>query len=88
MHQHGNGHGADAAGDGRNVRGLRGDGVELDVADQAVAAFFAGVFHAVDADVDYIDAVFDHICGHEIGASDRGDENVRLACDAREVGCA
>ena len=67
---------------------LRCDGGELDVAYEAVAALLAGVFNAVDADVDDVDAVFDHVFGDEIGASDRGDEHVCLARDAWQVGGA
>jgi len=52
VEEHGDGHGTDAAGDGGDEGGLFGNRLEVDVADQAVAALAGGVVDAVDADVD------------------------------------
>ena len=51
-HEHGDGHRADAAGDGGDGAALRGDFGEGDVADEPVAFRRGGIVHAVDADVD------------------------------------
>lgn len=88
VHEHGDGHGSDAAGDGGHVAGLGGEGVEVDIADEAVTAGGVGCFEAVDADVDNGGAVFDHVGGDEVGASDGGDEEVGLAGDFGKVGGA
>ena len=59
VHEHGYGHGADSAGDGGHVAGDGAEGFEVDIANEAVAAWGLGVFNAVDADVDNGGAVFD-----------------------------
>lgn len=88
VHEHGDGHGADAAGDGGHVAGFGGNGVVVGIADEAVAPGSLGGFDAVDADVDNGGAVFDHVGGDEVGAPDGGDEEVGLSGDGGEVGGA
>ena len=88
VHEHRDGHGADAAGDGGEVARLGGDGVVIGITDEAVAALCFGIFDAVDADVDDGGAVLDHLGGEEMGAPDRGDDEVGLAGNGGEVGGA
>ena len=70
--QHCDGHRSNAAGNGGDGRGDGLDRCKVDVARQLA------VLAAVHADVDDDRARLDHICGHEIGASDRDDQNIRL----------
>ena len=81
--RHGNRHWADTAGDRCDVGGFGCDRLEFDIADGSRA--FAGIFDAVDADVDDGDTVFDHVCAYEIWAADCGDQYVCLAGDLSEV---
>ena len=85
MHEHGHSHGADPARDGRDLRGLRGDRIEVDIADESIAAFARPILHAVDAHINHCDAFFHHFARDEIGAPDCGDEHIRLARDFSEV---
>ena len=85
LHEQGDGHGADAAGDGGDGAAFGGDFVEGDVADEFVAFFGAGCFDAVDADIDDDGAFFDVLGFEEFGAADGGDDDVGLAGDGAEV---
>ena len=85
LHEEGDGHGADAAGDGGDGAAFGGDFVESDVADEFVAFFGAGGFDAVDADIDDDGAFFDVLGFEEFGAADGGDDDVGLAGDGAEV---
>jgi len=85
LHEEGDGHGADAAGDGGDGSAFGGDFVEGDVADEFVAFFGARGFDAVDADIDNDSAFFDVLGLEEFGAADGGDDDVGLACDGAEV---
>ena len=85
LHEEGDGHGADAAGDGGDGAAFGGDFVEGDVADEFVAFFGAGGFDAIDADINDDSAFFDMLGLEEFGAADGGDDDVGLACDGAEV---
>ena len=85
LHEHGDGHRAHAAGDGRDGFAERGHGVEVHVADDAVAGLLGGVRHAVDADVDDDCAGLDHVGGDEAGLADRGDDDVGQPDDSGQV---
>lgn len=84
-HQHGDGHGAYAAGHGGDGGAFGGDFFKGYVAYQAVAAGGRGVVFAVDSDVDD-DGSFSHEVGfYELGLTDCGDEDVGGATDFSEV---
>ncbi len=83
--EHGDGHGADAAGDWGDGGAARGDVGEVDIADDAVAVFGGWVGDAVDADVDDDGTVFDEVSGDEFRAADGGDEDIGVAADGGEV---
>ena len=85
FHEHGDGHGADAAGNGSDGAALGGYAGEIDIASEAVAGFFAGVFDAVDADIDDDGSVFYPIGLDHIGATYGGDKDVSAAADGGEV---
>ena len=76
--QHRARHRAHAAGHRRDRRRLRADGLEVDVADEAVA-------DAVGADVDHHRALGDHVGGDRVRPPDRGHDHVGLAADRAEV---
>ena len=61
------------------------DFVERDVAGEAVAGFLAGVFDAVDADIDDDGTGFHPVRLDHFRAADRGDEDVRAAADGGQV---
>ena len=63
VEEHGDGHGADAAGDGGDEGGHLAHAVEVDVPDEALALGAVGVRDAVDADVDDDGAWADHLAG-------------------------
>ncbi len=88
FHEHGNGHGTDAAGDGGDFGAERGDVVEIDIADDAEAGFARGVVDAVDADVDDNGSGGHHVGGNEAGTTDGGDDDVGGAENSGEVLCA
>lgn len=69
--EHGDGHGADAAGYGSDVGGDFRDIVEVDVAGQRVRGG-----RAADADIDDDGAGFDHIGLDEVGVAEGSDEDV------------
>ena len=79
--EHGDGHGADAAGDGGDPTGDFGDFIEVDVADGFFGDFAEGVgdFDAVDADVDDHRARFDVVGAKEVGLADGDDDDVGVA---------
>lgn len=77
LHQHGDGHGADAAGDWRDHGGHAADVLGY-VADHAVAALGRGVVHGVDANVNDDGTRLDPVRFHERGLADGGDQNVGL----------
>jgi len=85
FHEHGDGHGSDAARNGCDGAAFGGYAGEIDIAGEAVARFFAGVFDAVDADIDDDDTVFDPIGLDHIGAAYGGDEDIGTAADGGEV---
>jgi hypothetical protein len=76
--EHRDRHRADAAGHRRDQPRAGGGRVELDVADQARVG-------AVDADVDHHRAVLHPIAPDELGAADRGDEDIGPSADPGEV---
>ena len=84
-HEHGDGHGADAAGDGSDDGSLLLHAVEVDVADEAIAALLRGVFDTVDADVDNRGAVLDHVGRDGVGPSGGNNEDVGLARERGHV---
>lgn len=85
FHEHGDSHGADAAGNGGDGATLGGYAGEIDIAGEAVAGFFAGVFDAVDADIDHDGSVFYPIGLNHIGATYGGDKDISAAADGGEV---
>ncbi|EJX01456.1 hypothetical protein EVA_10439 [gut metagenome] len=78
-HQHGNGHGADAARDRRDGTGHCFDGFGIDV-----TAEFA-VFITVDADVDHDSAFFHHIGRNHAGSAYSCNQNISLTSKAGDV---
>ncbi len=86
--EHGDGHRADASGDGSDGRDFFGYGIEVYVANEAIAALSFGSVDAVDADVDDDGALADHIARDVERLSDGGDEDVRLSRYGRHVGGA
>ena len=85
MHEHGDGHGTDAAGDGGDGAAFRGDFVEGDIADEAAALGGGRVVDAIDTDVDDGGALLDEISGDKTGFADGGDEDVGRAADVGDV---
>lgn len=71
VQEHGNGHRADAAGNGGNKRGLFLDRLEIDVADKAKSLLLRRILDAVDAHIDDDDAFFDHVGGDRVGPAGR-----------------
>jgi len=86
--EHGDGHGADAAGDGGDEGGFFFDVFEIDVALEAVADFFGGVFDAIDAYVDNDSAGFNHVGGDGIARAGGGDDDIGAARVVGEIFCA
>src|SRR5712692_7096260 len=99
-HEHGNGHGADAAGHGRERAGDTG-GIGMDIADES-AAFgaefleavwkvvkkalgFFGVRYAVGANIDNRGAGLDPVCFHVTGFAHSGDDDIGAAEDIGQV---
>lgn len=85
FHEHGDGHGADAAGDGGDGGGEGGDLFVGYVAYEASAGLFGGVRDAVDSYVDDDRAFLDPVCFYHFRAAYGGDENVGAAADGGEV---
>ena len=85
VHQHGDRHGADATGHGRDARTPRAHAREMHVAGETVASFFGGIGDAVDADVDDHGAGFHHVGRDKLGAADGGDEDIGLARDRSKI---
>ncbi len=83
--QHGDGHGADAAWDGRYGRGLFGDRLEIHVAHQPVAAPGRAIRDAVDAHVDYHRAIPDHIGRNSRRPPNCRHQYVGIAGDVAQV---
>ena len=81
--EHSDGHGADAAGDGGDVRGFLFDGVEVDVAYGFAGAI--GLLEAVDADVDDDDAFTDVVGGDEVRLADGDDDDVSGAAGGGRI---
>jgi len=61
LHQHGDGHRADAAGHGRDLGNEGRNRREVNVTGEAVSGFLGRIGDAVDADVDDDGAGFDHV---------------------------
>src|ERR1700730_17921119 len=77
LQNHGNRHGADAAGNGRHIR-RKLPRVRVDVAEKAVIG-------AVHADVDHGRAGLHHVGTDDVEVPDRGDQNVRAEGVTLEV---
>ena len=89
MHEHGNGHWADAPRVGGNLAGQRLDAREIHIAYQAGAALGCRVGHSVDADIHDHGARFDHGRFDELRHTHGGDEDVSApAVGADVAGCA
>ena len=88
LHEHADGHGAYAAGDGGNEAGLGGYGVEIDIALEAVAGLARGVRNACCAHVDDNSALLDHIGCDEGGMADGGNDDVGLQALLAKGGAA
>ena len=76
LHQHGDGHWAHSTRHRRDGSGHLFDRVEVDVAHETLARFFAGVSDFVDTNVDDDGAGLDHVRGHEMRLADRYHENI------------
>src|SRR5215510_15856732 len=79
LHEHGDGHGADAAGHGGNGAHPRGGGLEVHVARELARV------QAVHPDVDDHRAFLDHVARDEARAARSHTENVRAAAMRREI---
>src|SRR5690606_25705800 len=79
--QHGDGHGADAAGHGRNRTGHFTRAFEVDVADQAA------VGEAVNTHVDHDSAGLDHVSRDHAGFAGGYYENIGAAGLGAEIAC-
>ncbi len=79
--EHGDGHGADAAGDGGDAGGDFGDFFEVDVADGFFGDLAEGVgdSDAVDADVDDDGTGFDVVGSQQVWLADGDDDDVGAA---------
>src|SRR3990172_3694038 len=79
--QHGDGHRAHAAWNGREVRGAAQYALEIHIAGELA------VRQTIDADVNHHRARFNHLAGQESCAADGRDEDVRLARHCAQVPC-
>ena len=79
FHKHRDGHRADAAGNGSDRAGNARGGFKVHIS--AELAFLV----SVHTDVDNDRAFFYHIACDEFCLADRGNQNVRPACDLREI---
>ena len=85
MHQHGDGHRANASRDGRDGAALWSNFVEGDIADEPAAFGRGRVVDPVDANVDHGGAFLHEIGGDKSGFTDGGDEDVRRSADLGDV---
>ena len=85
VEEHGDGHGADASGDGGDGGGDLLDGFEIYVSDESVASFSCGVVDSIDSDVDDGGAGLDHVGGDGVGPTGCGDQDVGGLGDGWEV---
>src|ERR1039457_5953061 len=76
LHQHGDGHRADAAGIRRDFSGDRPHAGKIHVAHQSRAALGAGIGHPVHPHVNHNRPRFDHVGLHKFGRAHGGDQNV------------
>lgn len=86
MEEHGDGHGAYAAGHGADEGCDLSDGVEVDIADGFGLEVWGGAGDAVDADVDDQGARLDHVAGDQVRDAGGGDQDVGGAGDVGEAG--
>lgn len=74
--EHGDGHGAHAAGHGGNMRAFVLDVFEVDVSGDVIA-FRAGlIFDFIGSDIDHYRAFFDHVCGNEFRLADCCNDDI------------
>ena len=85
FHEHGDGHGADSAGDRGDGGAVGGDFWVGHVSDEPGAGFFRGVRDAVDADIDDDGTGLDPICLYHFRAAYGGDEYIGTAANGGEV---
>ena len=84
-HQHGDGHWADAAGNGGDDPGHFPGLIELDITHQAMAALLGGIRNGVDTDVNDGCTWLDPVAAHHLGFANGGDEDVSLTDNRRQV---
>lgn len=80
LHQHGTGHGANAAGHRGDVTRHGACFLKVHIAVQLA------VRTAVDADIDHHGAGLDHIASHKTSAANGGNQNIRVGADFFQVG--
>src|SRR5581483_955796 len=85
LHEHGDGHRADAAGIGRDPSSHRADSGKINVADEARAAFGGRIGDAIHADIDHDRAFLDHVCFDKFRRPESGNKNVRPSAVGRHV---
>ena len=85
VHQHGNRHRTDTAGNRGDESGHFLGFVEIHIAHQAVAALLGGIRFGVDAHIDHRRAGFDPVAAHHFGLADGSDQDVRLADDTGQI---
>lgn len=88
LHEHRDRHRSDSSRHRRDVRRLVDGRVKVDVADEARARLARRVVDEVGPDVDHDRARLDPVALDEARLADRGDDNVGLLDDRREVLCA
>ena len=73
------------AGVGRDHAGDLTHGVEIDIADEAVAGLCRGVLDSVYSHVNHDGTGLDHVTLDEVGLAHRGDDNVGAAAVTDDV---
>jgi hypothetical protein len=86
--EHGDGHGADAAGDGGDEGRFFFYVFEIDVANEPESRFFGGVIDAINADIDNDGAGFNHVGGDGIERAGGGDDDIGATRVVGEIFCA
>ena len=85
LHQHGDGHRADAAGNGRDESRHFLGFIEIDIADQTITALLGRIRFGIHAHVNYCRTGLDPIAAHHLGLADGRNENIGLPHHIREV---
>src|SRR5262245_16013754 len=85
LHQHDNRHWPDPAGNGRDCCSAFAGSVKIDVSDQTIAFWRGSVGNAIDTDINYDRPFPNHIAGHIIRPSNRGNQYFSIGGDPGET---